>query len=111
VDWGLSRNVFDLAALTEAVTHHALGKQKKDDCQDDYKQELPNPERGFLFSFRGRRIRISCHQISLCARSGVCHVAVVHTIRQFPCGRSNYIALSTRRSRVAFIHQLFNCTG
>jgi hypothetical protein len=29
--------VVDLAAFSEAVTHHALGKQKKDECQDDYK--------------------------------------------------------------------------
>jgi hypothetical protein len=28
------------AASKETVTHHALGKQKKDNCQDDYKQEL-----------------------------------------------------------------------
>jgi hypothetical protein len=27
----------DPAALKEAVAHHAMGKQKKDDCQDDYK--------------------------------------------------------------------------
>jgi hypothetical protein len=25
------------AALKEAVTHHAFAKQKKDDCQEDYK--------------------------------------------------------------------------
>jgi hypothetical protein len=28
------------APSKETVTHHALGKQKKDNCQDDYKQEL-----------------------------------------------------------------------
>jgi hypothetical protein len=33
------------AASKEAVTHHALEKEKKNDCQDDYKQELSNPER------------------------------------------------------------------
>jgi hypothetical protein len=27
----------DPAALEEAVTHHALAKQKKDGCQHDYK--------------------------------------------------------------------------
>jgi hypothetical protein len=32
------------AAFKEAVTHHALAKQKKDDCQDDDKQELSNSE-------------------------------------------------------------------
>jgi hypothetical protein len=36
------------AAFKEAVTHHALAKQKKDDCQDDYKQQLSNSERGWL---------------------------------------------------------------
>jgi hypothetical protein len=50
------------AALKEAVTHRALAKQKKDDCQDDYKQELSNSERGWLSSCRVRRIQISCHQ-------------------------------------------------
>jgi hypothetical protein len=37
------------AAFKEAVMHHALAKQKKDDRQEDYKQELsliPN-EGGF----------------------------------------------------------------
>jgi hypothetical protein len=43
-------------ALKEAVTHHALAKQKKDDCQEDYKEELPNSERGRLWFFRVRRI-------------------------------------------------------
>jgi hypothetical protein len=33
------------AAFKEAMTHHALAKQKKDDCQDDYKQQLSNSER------------------------------------------------------------------
>jgi hypothetical protein len=46
VDWGLSRKVVDPAPFTEAVTHHALGKQKKDECHDDYKQEGSNPDRG-----------------------------------------------------------------
>ena len=36
------------AAYMEAVTHHALGEQKKDDCQDDYKQETFNSEPGWL---------------------------------------------------------------
>jgi hypothetical protein len=54
----------DPAAFMEAVMHHALAKQKKDDCQDDYKQELSNSERGRLSSGRGRRIQRSCHQAS-----------------------------------------------
>jgi hypothetical protein len=36
----------DPTACMEAVTHHALGKQKKDDCQKNYKQELSNSEPG-----------------------------------------------------------------
>jgi hypothetical protein len=32
------------ATLKEAVTHHALTKQKKDDYQDNYKHELSNSE-------------------------------------------------------------------
>jgi hypothetical protein len=52
----------DPAALKEAVTHHALGKQKKDECQHDYKHETSNSEVGWL-SFRGaRRIQMSSHQ-------------------------------------------------
>ena len=50
------------AALKEAVTHHALAKQKKDDRQDDYKQELSNSERGWLLSCRVLCIQVSCHQ-------------------------------------------------
>jgi hypothetical protein len=38
------------AAFKEAVTHHALPKEEKNDGQDDYKQELSNPERGWLSS-------------------------------------------------------------
>jgi hypothetical protein len=47
------------AAFMEVVTHHALAKQKKEDCQDDYKQELSNSERGWLSSGRGRRIHFT----------------------------------------------------
>ncbi len=36
------------AASKEVVTHHALAKQKKDDCQDDYKHETSNSEPGWL---------------------------------------------------------------
>jgi hypothetical protein len=36
----------DAAAFMEAVTHHALGKQKKSDCQDGKKQEPANFEPG-----------------------------------------------------------------
>ncbi len=31
-------------AFKEAVMHHALPKEEKDDDQDDYKQELSNSE-------------------------------------------------------------------
>jgi hypothetical protein len=34
----------DPASSKEAVTHHALAKQKKADCQGDNKQELYNSE-------------------------------------------------------------------
>ena len=59
----------DPTALMEAMTHHALGKQKKDDRQDDYKQELSNSERGWLSSCTGRRIQRSCH-LALEAKTG-----------------------------------------
>jgi hypothetical protein len=59
------------ATLKEAMTHHVLAKQKKDDCQHDYKQELSNSERGRLRSCRACRIH-SCHQSDLSARSGAC---------------------------------------
>jgi hypothetical protein len=36
----------DPAAFTEAVTHHALGKQKKDECQDHDKEQGAHPEPG-----------------------------------------------------------------
>jgi hypothetical protein len=45
------------AAFKKAVMHHALAEQKKDDCQEDYKQELSNSERGWLSSCRARRIQ------------------------------------------------------
>jgi len=48
-------------ALKEAVTQHALAKQKKDDRQEDYKQELSNSERGWLSSRRVRHIRWTGH--------------------------------------------------
>jgi hypothetical protein len=38
--------VVDLAAFTEAVTHHTMGKQEKDECQADDKQALSNSEPG-----------------------------------------------------------------
>jgi hypothetical protein len=50
------------ATLEEAMTHHALAKQKKDDCQDDYKHGLSNSERGWLSFCRVLRIQVSCHQ-------------------------------------------------
>jgi len=92
----------DPAASKEAVMHHAMDKEKKNDCQDDYKQELSDSERGWFFSFRVRRIRVSCHQISLSARSGSCYGTVDHMIRHFPCRRSNCIAPSARRPHGSF---------
>ena len=90
------------AASKEPVMHHAFDKEKKDECQGDYKQELSNPERGGLFSFRGRRIRIICHQICLSAGSVACHGTAIHRIRHFPRRRSNCIASPTRRSHGSF---------
>jgi hypothetical protein len=49
------------AAVMEVVTHHVLAKQKKDDYQDNYKQELSKPKRGVALVLRGRPLRISCH--------------------------------------------------
>ena len=46
------------AALKEAVTHHALTQKKKDDCQNEYKQELSSSERGWLSFWRSRIHRI-----------------------------------------------------
>jgi hypothetical protein len=48
-------------ALKEAVTQHGLAKQKKDDRQEDYKQELSNSERGWLSPCRVRRIQWTGH--------------------------------------------------
>jgi hypothetical protein len=42
-----------------------LGKQKKEDCQDNDKQELSNPEPDGPSFFRIRCIQVSCHQSRL----------------------------------------------
>ena len=47
------------AALKEAMMHHALAKQNKDDYQDDCKQELSHSERGWLSSGGGRCIHFT----------------------------------------------------
>jgi hypothetical protein len=47
------------ATFMEVVMHHALAKQKKDDCQDNHKQELSPSERGWLSSGRGRSIHFT----------------------------------------------------
>jgi hypothetical protein len=47
------------AAFKEAVMHHALAKQKKEDCQEECEQELSNSERGWLSSCQARPFRIS----------------------------------------------------
>jgi hypothetical protein len=51
-------------AFKEAVTHHAVAKQKKQDRQEDYKQEVSSSERGRLSSFRVRRIRWTSHTLN-----------------------------------------------
>ena len=37
-----------MAASKEAMMHHASDKEKKDECQDDCKQELPHSKRGWI---------------------------------------------------------------
>jgi hypothetical protein len=46
----------------EAVAYHVVRKQKKEDCQDDYKQELSNPKPHGSSFFRHRCIQIGFHQ-------------------------------------------------
>jgi hypothetical protein len=50
------------ASPEEAVTYHALAKQKEDDNQDNYKQELSNSHPLGLSSLRSRCIQPYCHQ-------------------------------------------------
>jgi hypothetical protein len=57
-------------ASKEAVAYHALAKQKKKDCQDDYQQEPSNAEPGWLSPCGIRHIQISFHQSCLSAKSG-----------------------------------------
>jgi len=51
----------DPSTAKEPVMDHALGKEEKDDCQDDYKQELSNSEGGWLWSSSDRRFHIRRH--------------------------------------------------
>jgi hypothetical protein len=53
------------ASSKKAVTHHAVGKQKKEECQDNYKQELSNPQPHGPSFFSRSCIQISCHQSRL----------------------------------------------
>jgi hypothetical protein len=53
------------ASSKEAVTHHAMGKQKKEDGQDNYKQELSDPQPHGPSFVSCRCIQISCHQSRL----------------------------------------------
>jgi hypothetical protein len=55
--------VVNPATLKKAVTHHAVAEQKKDDCQEDYKQEVSHSERGRPLSSRVRRIRWTSHRL------------------------------------------------
>jgi len=65
--WGIPKSKLLLAygavpvhplALMKIVMHHALAKQKKDDCQEDCKQQFSCSERWWLLSRWNRRIRI-----------------------------------------------------
>jgi hypothetical protein len=46
----------DTSAAKEAVTHHALAKQKNGDRQHDKKQDQANLEPGRILTFRGWRL-------------------------------------------------------
>lgn len=52
------------AAFKEAVTHHAVAEQKKDHCQQEYKQKVSSTERGRFVSFRVRRIQWTSHRLN-----------------------------------------------
>jgi len=52
------------AAPKEAVLHHALAKQKKNNHQDNHKHELSHSERGWFWSCRSLCIQRSCHLIA-----------------------------------------------
>jgi hypothetical protein len=49
-----------VATAKEAMLHHALAEQKKDDRQKDYKQELSKSERGWLSPGGWLRIHFLC---------------------------------------------------
>src|SRR5580692_8238505 len=49
------------AASKEAVMHHTLAKQKKDDQQDEGKHQLSDSERSLPWSRGVRLLRIRCH--------------------------------------------------
>jgi hypothetical protein len=65
--------MFDLAAFTEAVTHHALGKQEKDNCHTDDQEALPDSEQRQLSFFMARRFGINCHWTFLSCILCGCH--------------------------------------
>jgi hypothetical protein len=52
------------AAFKEAVPHHAVAEQKKQNCQEDYKQEVSTSERWRLVPFRLLRIRWTSHRLT-----------------------------------------------
>jgi hypothetical protein len=86
------------AACMEAVTHHALGKQKEDNCQDDYEQELSYSELWWHSSGRGGRIRVSRHRGCLSAMSGECQGTAIPLFRHFPRRRSKCAGSSATQS-------------
>jgi hypothetical protein len=53
------------ATFKEAVTHHAVAKQKKEDCQQECKHKLSNSERRWPSSSRARRVRGTSHRLIL----------------------------------------------
>ena len=81
--WSESAVPVEPAACMEAVTHHALGKQKEDNCQDDYEQELSYAELWWHSSGRGGRIRVSRHRGCLSAMSGACQGTAIPNVSSF----------------------------
>jgi len=79
------------AALEEAVSHHAMAKHKKDDCQEDYKQELSNSERRWPSPRTARRIQISCHQSAPFAKSSSRHGTVIYVMLRSSHSRQVYM--------------------
>ena len=69
VDRGLSRRVVDLSALTEAVTHHTLGKQKRRRVPRRLQTGIFQSRTRVAFLLQRSTFRINCRQVSRSTRS------------------------------------------